>query len=275
MDACTVETCLLGSCSFSDVDCDDSDPCTLDWCVAAEGCTHEPLDGGSCDDGDACTQADTCDAGLCTGEPVSCDDGLDCTLDYCEPDGVCAHLPAIKWCAIDGGCVSDGTVSPDSECKLCKSALSQTAWTPLPSGTACEDDVNPCTGDACLDGECAHEPIAYSEPCYTGEPPETEGIGVCHGGERKCVDGVLGPCSGEVTPSQEICDKEDNNCDGDKDEGCAIIGVSLSAQAGGVSGEEGGLALDGGAGILLYGDASEQGAPYTIEYEVFALSLLE
>ncbi len=52
--------------------------------------------------------------------------------------------------------------------------------------------------------------------CYTG-PNGTEGVGVCKGGLKTCVGGNLGPCVGQVTPTAEICDGLDNNCNGTTD----------------------------------------------------------
>ena len=57
-------------------------------------------------------------------------------------------------------------------------------------------------------------------PCYNG-PPGTESNGVCTKGEEKCTDdGVWsGKCEGERTPTQEECNKKDDDCDGQVDEG--------------------------------------------------------
>ncbi|MCB9641136.1 MAG: hypothetical protein H6727_19720 [Myxococcales bacterium] len=54
--------------------------------------------------------------------------------------------------------------------------------------------------------------------CYTG-PEGTVGAGVCRSGEQRCENGQWGQCVGEVVPSAEICDGQDNNCDGQVDEG--------------------------------------------------------
>ena len=49
--------------------------------------------------------------------------------------------------------------------------------------------------------------------CYDGAAG-TEGVGVCRGGESVCTDAMFGSCMGEVTPSAEICDGLDNDCNG-------------------------------------------------------------
>jgi N-acetylneuraminic acid mutarotase len=51
--------------------------------------------------------------------------------------------------------------------------------------------------------------------CYTG-PAGTLGEGVCKSGTRQCkTDGSgFGACEGEVTPSTELCDALDNDCNG-------------------------------------------------------------
>ncbi len=55
----------------------------------------------------------------------------------------------------------------------------------------------------CFDGE--------TQPCGTDE-------GLCQMGVQTCVDGVFGPCTGGVTPAEEICNNLDENCDGAIDE---------------------------------------------------------
>ena len=65
-------------------------------------------------------------------------------------------------------------------------------------------------GCPCIRGE--------THACYEG-PSGTEGVGACHGGLRVCENGVFGQCTGQVIPSQEVCDGTDNDCNGQTDEG--------------------------------------------------------
>lgn len=76
-------------------------PCHQAACDPVVGWQLVPgPDGQSCDDMDACTSGDTCAAGACTGAPVSCDDGLLCTEDACDPATGCETTanPACEGC---------------------------------------------------------------------------------------------------------------------------------------------------------------------------------
>jgi hypothetical protein len=80
--------------------------------------------------------------------------------------------------------------------------------TPQPE-TTCEDtNCNGLIGeqDQCMEGT--------TKTCYSA-PPETLGIGVCHGGVSTFMNDLWGPCVGEVLPVPEICGNGvDDNCDG-------------------------------------------------------------
>lgn len=69
----------------------------------------------------------------------------------------------------------------------------------LPATEICDGNDNDCNG--AVDDV---PPV----PCYDG-PPGTEGIGLCKGGTKTC-----GACEGQILPSPEVCDGNDNNCNG-------------------------------------------------------------
>ncbi len=110
---CPASCCQSGG-VFS---CDDFNPCTVDVCNGAAGCSHTPVAAGAqCSDGNPCTTSESCAAeGTCKGgQVVVCDDGDPCTVDACDPQLGCVansmpcpspdpcQLPG-KWCG--GVCV--------------------------------------------------------------------------------------------------------------------------------------------------------------------------
>lgn len=54
----------------SDIECDDSDICTDDACIA--GLCEYVSNTAPCDDGLFCTQTDTCSGGFCVGAGDPC-----------------------------------------------------------------------------------------------------------------------------------------------------------------------------------------------------------
>ena len=89
---------------------------------------------------------------------------------------------------------------------------------------ACEEQVTPqaelCNGhhedENCngqVDEICACED-GDTVTCGNDRDP-------CVPGTQTCVDGQYGPCVGAIGPTEEVCDGQDNDCNGEVDDGIA------------------------------------------------------
>lgn len=179
--------------------CNDANPCTIDNCDASTGkCTFSPFQNGvSCDDGSKCTFSDKCQNGVCTGKPLSCEDGQVCTDDTCDASQGCQHPP------IDGIQCDDGL--PCTTGDLCSGGLCKS------SGILGCDDGNPCTTDACaVGGGCSHNPSTGGcndgTFCTTGDSCAT---GACVGQVVSCDDNSA--CTTDSCDPKIGCVFADNN----------------------------------------------------------------
>ena len=134
-------------------------------------------------------------------------------------------LPTTEMCnGIDDNCngradeavydavIGDGCGTDVGECRTGSIQCYEGALT-------CYADVPPkeetCNGK---DDDCNGlvDDLGFSDFCYSGKP-ETLAHPPCHAGILTCVDGDF-ECLNERTPSAEICDGVDNNCNGRVDE---------------------------------------------------------
>ncbi len=175
-----------------DTDCDDTDVCTTDTCVA--GACDNAFNAAPCDDGDLCTATDTCDgAGQCAGTAPDCT-----SLDDACNDGVCDGGT--------GGCVaqakSDGTDCSDADfCngdETCTAGACATGSDPCP-GQFCDESGDVCA-DCLSDGDCDD-----GDFCNGGE---TCAAGACAAGSDPCP-GQLCDETGDVCSDCLI----DTDCD--------------------------------------------------------------
>ena len=181
--------------------CDDGLPNTVDECVA-----------GVCQNTLACLQTDT-----------SCDDGLGACVDCNAQDAWYDTSAPYACCSGGASCTCTPQEYRDYVCDTVNGGCVYVVTSTQTAITGCTncDDANLCTNDSCngITGLCENPNNTYSQTCYTG-PGGTEGIGVCYQGTETCSGGSFGACS-DVTPSGEVCDGFDNDCNNMTDDGTA------------------------------------------------------
>jgi len=201
------DSCQAGVCEHTwndslPPDCDDGDVCSADSCnelAGGYGCAHNfgAMNGEPCDDANPCSTNDVCHNGACYGAAVVCDDGDQCTTDWCD--------------------ISDG------QCKV----------TGLPDGSACTADDDLCTWDSCQSGVCTPQPLDCNDdnPCTDDYCDDSVGMcfndpitgdGECDGNlctYDRCVDGFcVAAGAGENLcgqPFEAVSDPDylqDDNC---------------------------------------------------------------
>jgi hypothetical protein len=160
-DACTQPgTCSNGACQPGPpVDCSFLDgTCSKGTCDPGLGCIVQPLaDGAACDDGLFCTVLDTCNAGLCKGQPNNCAaPGNTCMIGTCnEVQKSCVAVPG-----------NDGMMCDDQNPCTVGSSCTNGACIggqPANNGVAC-DDGDACTlGTTCANGTCKNPGSVISQ----------------------------------------------------------------------------------------------------------------
>ncbi len=203
--------------------------------AGVDGCVDRDEDGygEGCAKGPDCSDTDDdVHPGaieMCNGEDDDCDGGTD------EPDAAppCALLVGVCEGALR---VCVGVVWED-----CGADAYGDDYEAIE--TSCDGLDNDCNG--MIDESCECTP-GEEQPCGTD-------AGACVAGAQTCLaSGFRGVCVGATTPSIEVCDGVDNDCDGDIDEelptpGCALVmGVCAGVEPA-CGGAGGWLACDYGA----------------------------
>jgi hypothetical protein len=99
----------------------------------------------------------------------------------------------------------------------CALDVGESSGIPCGVNDLCPEDST-CYRGFCIStggGECATEGLEVD--CYSG-PEGTVGIGACRPGTRTCRSYRLSGCRGEIVPGLEVCNAEDDDCDGRVDE---------------------------------------------------------
>ncbi|MCB9740496.1 MAG: hypothetical protein H6747_14630 [Deltaproteobacteria bacterium] len=301
-DVCTVnDGCVAGACTGVGYSCDDNVACTVDSCDSKKGCLHAQLAGG-CDDGDPCTEGDTCDNGLCKAGVLVCEckTAADCVDDgdLCNGVPTCDTTKVPYACNIDSKTIVVCDTQSDGACAVtvCLAKDGTCAKTSKPDGTSCSDD-NVCTaGDACSDGSCAPGKASDCDDdnpctadacdtakgcvntptpnlniiCYAG-PDGTQNVGACKAGKQVCdANGKLSGCSDAVVPApSDLCDGQDDDCDGKTDEDCKPSVVALSQAPLMMNAGGAGKAVQLAAQLGPIGDA--KGSKTTLRWSLVAL----
>ena len=186
-------------------DCSSGDDCLSDWCV-------ETLDGLSC-------------TMTCVEE---CPDGWTCTQVQEPPDVVYACMPVhsrlCRPCGKNQECqgvaVGSKTLCVDMGAAgaFCGGDCSEDGFD-CPAGFHCKSmvSVEGDQGKQCVpeDQECTCSTLAVEQELSTGCYFENE-FGLCQG-DRQCTSDGLTPCSANE-PGPEICNGEDDDCDGVADD---------------------------------------------------------
>ncbi len=162
---------------------------------------------GSCQ-GSVGPSSETCD-----GQDDDCDGTIDNGVKstfYLDSDGD-GHGDSTQTTQACG--VPNGYVSNHDDCDDSRSSVHPGATEDCGNGIDDNCDGKTDGADAtcdCTDGD--------TQACYSGASG-TEGVGVCAAGTQTCVNGSFGACTGEVTPTAETCDGQDDDCDGTVDNG--------------------------------------------------------
>jgi len=199
-------------------DCDDSNPrinpAADEICDGLDNDCDDRIDDNPIEDNDPC---ETGFAGRCSPGRYSCEGGV----LYCNPDGA----SDVESCdGLDNDCdgeTDEGDICGDTCCvdDNCSGAC---AFGTLAAGGVCEPapsvGAEVCDGiDNDCDGETDESDPSLDAACESAEP------GICTPGLTSCIEGAL-ICLSRIDPRAEVCNGEDDDCDGETDEGGVCAG---------------------------------------------------
>ncbi len=178
--------------------------------LTSTGCTFDPIqiDKVFCGADVDCPASNICVDGVCVPFGVP---GADVSSDVGGPDDPDAGADAENNVTFDCSTDEDGDgffVGPGCP----------------PSRIDCRDDdrdIYPGAPTRCngMDNDCDGREDSGACGCQDGEERACgTNEGACVQGKQVCVDGAFGDCVDQIGPAEEVCDGQDNDCDGEVDE---------------------------------------------------------
>ena len=222
LELCQEMKCVQGECLVVPMEdgtpCDDPEAvpgaCTTDEHCETGKCRILPLQAGTpCGDTDLCFEDRCSELGSCLSVPIlQCDDGNDCTDDYCDPASGCQVKDKVGVACDDGDACTDddqctegggcaGTVKvcpgdPENPCvePACNTETGECSIVPVQGVVKC-DDNNLCTlNDSCKEGVCTGVPkCAEKVACLKPTCTETGECQYFPAPGQSCSDG--NPCT--------------------------------------------------------------------------------
>ncbi len=198
--------------------CDGMAICDVDG--AWVSCSAPPAQPEACNNFD-----DNCNGDVDEGLSQPCSEtnaeGTCTGIETCTTGtwgGCTAATPVAEWCNNNDddcdGAVDEGLSKPCNN-GLCTGVEICTTGT-WGGCTAATPATEICNG---LDDDCdGATDENLDRGCYTGSAV-TLNVGLCVGGTESCIGGSYGSCVGQVIPVAEICNGDDDDCDGPIDEG--------------------------------------------------------
>jgi len=169
--------------------------------------------------------------------------------DDCSGQNDEDYDPHATSCGV-GACAANGATS----CVGGEERNSCTAGQPAANDATCNGVDDDCDGQVDEDGNCCtptgDEVCDEADNDCDGETDEGlsgivcgSNIGKCRQGATACIEGQL-VCQDEVTPTAELCNREDDDCDGvadDYPDASAQCGVGRGCVFGGCTAPENGI----------------------------------
>jgi MYXO-CTERM domain-containing protein len=196
--------------------------CTVGNWGACTVCTStQVLSGSPPADCQVLPRADDCSCAECGGSGAGQDWNCDGQLTTCT-----ACVPSSTRPCYNGPAGTAGVGLCHAGTQTCDAAGSwgSCAGEVLPTPEICSNGIDEnCNGmaDDGPAGGCGECVNGATQPCYDG-PAGTVGVGVCKAGTQLCAGLKWGACGSgtpETLPGVEICDGQDNNCNGIVDDG--------------------------------------------------------